>query len=111
LLKSTLTVEVAPGEVIDKITILEIKAVRIAEKGKLRNVRAELEMLKAASDAAIQESQPLSDLTAQLKAVNGRLWDIEDNIRGCERNKDFGPKFIDLARLIAPGRHASAAPA
>ena len=93
-------VEVAPGELIDKITILEIKSERIADAGKLKNVRVELDVLAAARDAAMAASAELAELTAQLKQVNEALWEIEDAIRDCERGQDFGPKFIKLARSV-----------
>lgn len=93
-------VEIAPGELIDKITILEIKSERIADDGKLKNVRVELQVLEAARDAAMAASAELADLTTQLKQVNEALWDIEDAIRDCERGHDFGPKFIQLARSV-----------
>jgi hypothetical protein len=93
-------VEIAPGELIDKITILEIKSERIADAGKLKNVRVELDVLAAARDAAMAASAELADLTARLKQVNQALWEIEDAIRDCERGQDFGPKFIELARSV-----------
>ncbi len=95
-----ITVEIAPGELIDKITILEIKSERIADAEKLRNVRVELETLVAARDQALTKSEALTRLTADLKAVNEALWQIEDEIRGCERSNDFGPRFIELARSV-----------
>ena len=97
---NTITVEIAPGELIDKITILEIKAERIADQAKVKNVRIELGVLESARDAAIIASVELTNLTTQLKQVNEELWDIEDNIRDCERDKDFGDKFIELARAV-----------
>jgi hypothetical protein len=93
-------VEVAPGELLDKITILEIKAERIADPQKRRNVGVELEVLVQARDAEISPSPELDELAGQLKAVNESLWDIEDKIRDCERNQDFGPSFIELARSV-----------
>jgi hypothetical protein len=93
-------VEVPAGELIDKITILEIKAARITDAGKLENVRRELQALCQARDAAIQGSAELDTLTSQLKAVNQILWQVEDAIRDCERNQDFGPEFIKLARRV-----------
>src|SRR5438128_2303857 len=95
-----ITVEIAPGELIDKITILEIKNERIADTAKLRNVRVELEALCAARDQAMEKSDGLTRLTAELKAVNEALWEIEDDIRDCERHRDFGPRFIELARSV-----------
>lgn len=93
-------VEIAPGELIDKITILEIKSERITDAGKLKNVRVELQVLEAARDAAIAASAQLTGLTTQLKQVNETLWVIEDSIRDCERGQDFGPEFIELARAV-----------
>lgn len=93
-------VEIAPGELLDKISILELKLERIAEPAKLRNVLLELETLQAARDRQTPASDQLAQLSSQLKAVNGRLWDIEDAIRVCERHKDFGPRFIELARAV-----------
>jgi len=93
-------VEIAPGELIDKITILQIKSERIVAADKLKNVRVELEVLAAARDAAMPATAELADLTAQLKQINEALWDIEDAIRDCEREQDFGPKFIERARSV-----------
>ncbi|MBF0561066.1 MAG: hypothetical protein HQL37_03405 [Alphaproteobacteria bacterium] len=97
---ATITVEISPGELIDKITILEIKAERILDAAKLSNVESELGVLKAAREASIEASRELDDLTAGLKSVNERLWEIEDQIRDCERAKDFGTRFIALARSV-----------
>ncbi|HEY1379498.1 MAG TPA: DUF6165 family protein [Gemmataceae bacterium] len=92
-------VPVSAGELIDKITILEIKLERIADEAKLVNVRTELEALRAAR-AAVPASDELADLTAALKAVNEKLWDIEDAIRKCESAGDFGNRFVMLARSV-----------
>jgi hypothetical protein len=94
-----LLIEVAPGELLDKITILQIKGERITDPAKVHNVRVELEAL-AGSRASLGQPPGLEELTAQLKTVNERLWDIEDEIRGCERNGDFGPRFVELARSV-----------
>ena len=93
-------VEVAPGELIDKITILEIKSERMEDPDKVKNVRIELQVLADARDAAVPPSEELVRLTAELKSVNEALWEIEDRIRDCERAKDFGPQFIELARSV-----------
>jgi hypothetical protein len=85
---------------IDKITILEIKSERIADAAKLRHVRDELAALRAAGEQAWAMSEPLRALTAELRAVNEALWEIEDAIRLCERDQDFGPRFIALARSV-----------
>jgi hypothetical protein len=93
-------VEVAAGELLDKITILQIKSERIADAGKLRNIRAELAALETARANAVPGSAELDRLTAELKSINESLWDIEDKIRGQELAKDFGPAFIALARAV-----------
>lgn len=93
-------VPIAPGELVDKITILEIKRERIADPAKRANVEHELRELAAVRDQAIGSSADLGALTAELKGVNEALWEIEDAIRDCERNGDFGPRFIELARSV-----------
>jgi tetratricopeptide (TPR) repeat protein len=95
-----LLVEVPPGELIDKITILEIKARRIGEAAKLAHVRVELEALTAARDCSLPRSAELDRLTEGLRAVNEVLWDVEDAIRLCERDGDFGERFVELARSV-----------
>lgn len=93
-------VEIAPGELIDKITILQIKSERIDDAAKRANVGIELETLAAARDTAVASSANLDRLTGELKGINEELWEIEDDIRLCEGAGDFGPKFIDLARGV-----------
>ncbi len=93
-------IDVAPGELLDKIAILEIKAENIADPAKLANVRHELDTLAAAREAGMPGSRALDRLAADLKAVNARLWAIEDAIRAYERAGDFGPAFIQLARDV-----------
>ncbi len=97
---TVLQVEVSPGELIDKITILEIKAERIADPDKVANVQRELRSLVAARSAALPSSRELDELTAELRGINERLWEIEDDIRDCERKSDFGERFIELARAV-----------
>ena len=99
-MKTSISIELSPGELIDKITILEIKLERMDDAEKLKNVKSEWEMLTAARDGVVKPSLKLERLTAELKEVNQRLWDIEDDIRECEREKDFGDKFIELARGV-----------
>ena len=99
-MKTSLSVEVAPGELIDKITILEIKLERIEDADKLANVKLEWETLIKARDGAIERTAELDRLSAELKAANEALWDIEDDIRDCERAKDFGDAFVELARCV-----------
>jgi len=96
----TVSVDVAPGELIDKITILEIKLERIDDEQKLSNVRIEFDTLIKARDEAIPASESLDELTAELKRINETLWEVEDDIRDCERAKDFGETFIKLARAV-----------
>ena len=94
------SVEIAPGELIDKITILEIKTEQMTDAAKLENVRIELATLESARDAALPSSSELAGLTGKLKKINEGLWVIEDDIRDCERDKDFSDKFIQLARAV-----------
>jgi tetratricopeptide (TPR) repeat protein len=93
-------IPVAPGELIDKITILEIKTERIQDTVKLANVRTELAELTAARERCLPNSAELARLTGALKAVNEALWQVEDDLRECERARDFGPRFIQLARSV-----------
>ncbi|MEK9678425.1 MAG: DUF6165 family protein [Rhodospirillaceae bacterium] len=96
----SLKVEIAPGELIDKITILEIKSERMDDPAKLENVRRELEILSATRDGELDGSEELDELAAKLKTVNEKLWVIEDDIRDCEAAGDFGETFIGLARAV-----------
>lgn len=93
-------IDAAPGELIDKITILEIKAERIDDAMKRANVTYELATLTNAMNLAIETSEQISDLSGRLKEVNERLWETEDAIRQCESRQDFGQVFIDLARSV-----------
>ena len=99
-LSASISVEVSPGELIDKITILEIKLECMDDEDKLKNVKLEWETLTRARDAAIEAPPALEKLTAALNRSTERLWEIEDDIRQCERDKDFGDKFVELARAI-----------
>ena len=93
-------VEIAPGELIDKITILRIKTERIVDPAKLAHVRDELAYLAAARDRSIPPSDRLDALTAELKVVNEAIWDVEDALRESECRGDFGPRFVELARSV-----------
>ena len=97
---TSVRVDVSPGELVDKITILEIKLQRMTDGPARDNVRHEYEVLEAARRDALAASGALDELMAALKSVNERLWAIEDDIRDCERAKDFGPKFVELARAV-----------
>ena len=93
-------IPISPGELLDKITILQIKSERIADPAKVTNVRTELEMLDAVWRQAVDEDDEIAALTAELKSINEALWEIEDDIRDEERNRRFGERFIELARAV-----------
>lgn len=92
-------IPVSWGELLDKLTILEIKTERITDDDQRANVSAELALLRGRWDAGCGNGRVFS-LTGALKGVNESLWRIEDEIRACERRKDFGPRFIELARAV-----------
>lgn len=93
-------IPISPGELLDKITILEIKSERIESAEKKANVNKELGMLnKVWADAVEQDAEILS-MRAELKNINENLWDIEDDIRDEERAKRFSEKFVKLARSV-----------
>jgi len=96
----SILVPIAPGELIDKITILKIKRVRIADEKKLQNVTRELSLLEGVRNKSLEPSSELDALAKELHAVNESLWEIEDDIRICELDQNFGPKFIELARSV-----------
>ena len=93
-------VEVSFGEYLDKLTILQIKSERIKDPNKLINVNRELELLQTTWQQRPESKVDLSTELRQLKAVNEKLWDIEDNIRDKERNNNFDAGFIELARAV-----------
>jgi hypothetical protein len=99
-LSHPILVEIAPGELLDKFSILEIKAERIADADKLHNVKIELTALRAVRDRALPSSAELEGLAAQLREVNETLWDVEDAIRLCDHEGDFGSRFVELARSV-----------
>lgn len=90
------------GELIDKITILEIKSDKITDEGKLKNVRHELKVLTDKIEILLdaEGKARLAPLQKILKSINEQLWVIEDDIRDCEFARDFGPRFIELARAV-----------
>lgn len=92
-------VPVSWGELIDKITILQIKAERITDEAKRANVERELSLLNERL-APVADHQGVIAITKDLRAVNTALWEIEDDIRDCERDGDFGPRFVALARSV-----------
>lgn len=93
-------VPVSPGEVLDKITILEIKSERMTDPQKLVNVRLELELLTRTWREAVTEDDTVQRIHAELKHINEALWVIEDDIRDKERLKEFDDRFIELARSV-----------
>ena len=95
-----ITVPVSVGEVIDKVTILEIKSERINDEAKLKNVATELEALRPLVSGGVFDSDELVELTDGLRRVNTELWDIEDDIRAEEAAGRFGDRFIELARAV-----------
>ncbi|MGQ9620479.1 MAG: DUF6165 family protein [Bacteroidales bacterium] len=90
-------IEVSNGEIIDKLTILMIKLVRIKDEKKLANIRKEYEILREAAESIISLEDPI---VKSLYQVNSELWDIENHIRELEKNKDFGEDFINTARSV-----------
>ena len=96
----TLRVPVSPGELIDKLTILEIKLERMSDPAKKANVAKEFDVLSEELAKSVRQSSELTQLHSALKQVNETLWVVEDDIRDCERAQDFGTKFIELARSV-----------
>lgn len=88
------------GELIDKFTILVIKSERIQDPAKAANVQRELEALFPLRHQALRSNSEIAHCEAELKAVNEALWVVEDEIRDWERRKEFGPRFIELARAV-----------
>jgi transcriptional regulator of nitric oxide reductase len=93
-------VPVSPGEVLDKITILEIKSERMTDPEKVANVRVELALLRETWVKSVQEDDVVRRLHDALKEINEALWEIEDDIRDKERVKEFDERFIELARSV-----------
>ena len=92
--------EISAGELIDKITILEIKKVRIVNKDKLIEIEKELLSLNETVKKFIPDHSKISKFKDNLKEINLKLWDIEDGKRSAEKNKEFGKEFIELARNV-----------
>jgi len=93
-------VPISPGELLDKITILRIKAARMTDATKVANVRLELELLEATWRSSVAPDAQVSADERALQAVNERLWDIEDRIRDKEAEQAFDAQFIELARSV-----------
>ena len=95
----TVSIEIGIGELIDRLTILKIKLDEITDESKLANIRIEYEYLLSLADKI--ETHPKTDkLLEELYDVNSELWDVEDELRQCEREKSFGKEFIELARSV-----------
>lgn len=90
-------IEISNGEIVDKLTIIEIKLSRIEDPSKRKNLEAELEILNAAVSQIIEKNNPLYK---KLYAINDKLWDIEDDCRMFEKNNDFNDAFIATARSV-----------
>ena len=95
-----INVPISWGDLVDKITILEIKMDRIHDEKKRDNIDKELQALKIVFDQGCKCPEKIKQVKAKLRGVNEQLWDIEDDIRKCEREKDFSQRFIDLARSV-----------
>ena len=93
-------VEVSVGELLDKISILEIKKEKIKDPEKLKFVSNEHSILKDQLEKNIKSDKKLEELFQELKDINAKLWVIEDDKRECEKNKDFGDKFVKLSRDV-----------
>lgn len=93
-------IEVAPADLADRLTVLEIKSERLTAGDKLRNVRAELAALRAVRDRCLPPAPELDRLTAELRGVNETLWDLEEAVRRCEAAGDLGERFVHAARSI-----------
>jgi hypothetical protein len=96
----SIPIEISPAELIDKITILQIKSERIRDNVKLRNIRSELGALQAARDQALPPSEELTRLTTDLKKVNEAIWEAEDFLRAQEKAKRFDGSFVEMARSV-----------
>ena len=92
--------EISAGELIDKITILEIKKIKISNKEKLNDIEKELSSLSGTMKKSIPDQNLIKDLIVKLKEINLKLWDIEDGKRTAEKENNFGEKFIELARNV-----------
>ena len=92
--------EISAGELIDKITILEIKKIKISNKDKLNDIEKELSSLNGTMKKSIPDQNLIKDLIVKLKEINLKLWDIEDGKRAAEKENSFNEKFIELARNV-----------
>ena len=92
--------EISAGELLDKISILEIKLEKIKGKADQKEISKEYKILKEVQNSSLEVTEKLKTLFKEIKEVNLNLWNIEDKLRICEKNKDFGQTFIELARGV-----------
>ena len=92
--------EISAGELLDKISILEIKLEKIKDKANQEEINKEYKILKEVQNSSLEVTEKLKTLFKEIKEVNLNLWNIEDKLRICEKNKDFGQTFIELARSV-----------
>ena len=95
-----ITAEISTGELFDKISILEIKLEKIRDKNSQIEIKKEYKILKEIQNSSIKMEDKIKDLFKSIKEINLKLWGIEDKLRICEKNKDFGKNFIELAREV-----------
>ena len=92
--------EISPGELLDKISILEIKLEKVKDKNSQEKIKKEYKILKEIQNSCIEPTDKIKNLFQSVKNVNIELWDIEDKLRIYEKNRDFGKNFIELARGV-----------
>ena len=92
--------EISAGELLDKISILEIKLEKIKDKNSQIEIKKEYKILKEIQNSSIKLEDKIKELFDSIKEVNHKLWNVEDKLRICEKNKDFGKNFIELAREV-----------
>ena len=93
-------VEISAGELLDKISILEIKLEKIEDKNNREEIKKEYTTLKEIQNSSIKFDDKIKELFNSIKVINIKLWNVEDELRICEKNKDFGKNFIELAREV-----------
>ena len=97
---SKIVAEISAGELLDKISILEIKLEKIKSEESKIEINKEYKMLKMILKENVELTEDLTNLSKEIKAINLTLWNIEDELRKCEKNKDFSKTFIELARAV-----------
>ena len=92
--------EISAGELLDKISILEIKIEKVKDINSQKEIKKEYKILKKVQNSSIKSEDEIKNLFKSIKAINLKLWNVEDKLRLCEKNKDFGKYFIELAREV-----------